>query len=744
MKKFLLLFLLLFLAQPAYAGTFGYTTIGGNTETDAGNDAVALTGEGTVGLNYTSKGGAVIDSIYVYAASASGSTESLAVALYEQPQGEPKHRSWNATLIDTIENIGTSAAWYGINVNWPLDKGWQYCLTVGNGSNTAITLYYDAGNTEDAEFTSATALTNPWTAGTNQSRKYSFYAKVDTFPQAGMIGDSCYANANISILADDGASWQTLQSKTYTASAGDFCSEFKIWVESGDSIAFTLYEYDIVGDTPTICVYSDTMDISGTNTWWAQWLDNWKLTAGKTYTAGIYMVNGASVLFKGSATGGIADSTGALEEDPGTGRECPYSSTGNTGYAEGVNYFFRVLNKKEFGYHPSSAPATSEEIGIAGDTALIVNTGEASTTLKISTSKLNATVESVYVYAEGNNAVDTIYVLLYTVNSVFQPAILTVYDTVPITSTAGWFGIQVNWPLYNNVYCLGVASPDPLNKVFYDPGGTEDAESKLYSPPIPTSYGTEGTNESRKYGLYAVYRVPSWGGSQYQITDSLDDARLNNVPTTNADSNYGASTAGSLRSSTGTTTSNGVIRIKNDPHTSGFTQDSARLYLMTAGGDPANAGESVLVRFYVLKRDWGEGIHLGTTATAGECSWNAAIEGTQDWTTAGAKSAGNDRGSTVACSVYLVGPVIDQTQFSVKIPSSFLTQEFFDNGLVFEIGWSDLSFPTVNYYSDDYATVFRRPYFEGWESQSSTNGLKGILEPNPIIDGAVTSGKIEK
>jgi hypothetical protein len=721
--------------------SFGYLQIGATTETDAGNDAIALTGEATAGLNYVSKGGAVIDSIYVYAVSASGSTESLAVALYEQPGGEPKHRSWNATLIDTIENITTTAGWRGINVDWPLDKGWKYCLTMGNGSNTAITVYYDAGGTEDAEFTSATGLTNPWTAGTNQSRKYSIYAVLDTALQAGMIGDSCYANANSEILANEDAHWLKLESKTYTASAGDFCSEFKVWVQDGDSIGFTLYEYDIVGDTPTVCIYSDTMDVATTNTWFAAPI-YWPLTANKTYSVGIWAINGSAVLLKGSTTGGIADSTGASQIDAGTGRECPYSSTGNSGGARAHNYFLRVMNRKVFGYNPNVVPATSEAIGIGGDTALIVSTGETSTMLK-HTAVINEIIDSVYVYAAGNNTTDTILVLLYTTAS-GQANDLLWYDTLPITSTPNWYAVPVFWPMQSGTeYCLAVASPDPLNLMYYDVGKTEDAESKLYSPPPPDPYGAAGTDESRKYGLYATYYMPDWGGPDQRNPTQLDVTKGRASQST---LNFGALTSMNVESGNPSTVAAQTTYIKmvNDPRTAGYTQLGCTLYVWytASSSDPDNDADSLKIHGYVFRRTWGEGDNVGTTSDAGEADWVDAQDGSVAWGTAGALNTTSDIQAVIACSSQVIINATGDQYIALPIAASHLTEDFFDFGVMVRMGWSDVAFEGVAMISDDHSAVHTRPFFVGAEAPAA-GGFKGILGPSDILDGSILHGPVE-
>jgi hypothetical protein len=57
--------------------------------------------------------------------------------------------------------------------------------------------------------------------------------------------------------------------------------------------------------------------------------------------------------------------------------------------------------------------------------------------------------------------------------------------------------------------------------------------------------------------------------------------------------------------------------------------------------------------WHALRRAWGEGTQALGTAASGECSWNAAVAGTTNWTTPGALNTTSDRYADAAASVSL-------------------------------------------------------------------------------------------
>lgn len=207
------------------------------------------------------------------------------------------------------------------------------------------------------------------------------------------------------------------------------------------------------------------------------------------------------------------------------------------------------------------------------------------------------------------------------------------------------------------------------------------------------------------------------GGTRYQLhIDSIDGANMNNVSPT---FNYGTAFTFSLRTSGGVPTYSMLIAPKNDPHTPGATIDSAQLVLFWSSGDPTS-GQFVTIGGRVLLRNWGEGIQNGGVASAGECSWNAAVTGTTNWTTAGAQSNGNDRSSVSAGTLTINGPVSAGQPCTLRLAGSELTQNFFDNGIIVEVTASTAAFPNIGFYGDDYvANPAFRPYFAIWQTEGT-------------------------
>lgn len=231
----------------------------------------------------------------------------------------------------------------------------------------------------------------------------------------------------------------------------------------------------------------------------------------------------------------------------------------------------------------------------------------------------------------------------------------------------------------------------------------------------------------------------TWGGTDDQIADSINSAQM--VFGTNADSNWGTSINMRCKVSGATNEQATLFKIKNDPHTVGYTQDSARFHAFFDNGEPDGANDTIVVYGRVVKKDWGEGIHFGTTATTGECSWDSAKVGTIDWTTDGCLSNGNDRNATIACSLIVVGPASAGQEFTCKIEGSHLTSEFFSYGIVWHGGWANAGAGGANFdlrlRSDDHATAGHRPYLVGYE----TAPAGGQLSIGVTSFGVVTVGK---
>lgn len=160
----------------------------------------------------------------------------------------------------------------------------------------------------------------------------------------GKIGDSCTtANANYpmgdndrSLLAQHAASGHT---HVYLASAGDTVTMFKLWSDNNDSISFGLYEFDAVGDTPTVRAFVDSGLVT-TASEWDSVSTKFGLTAGKRYVAALSNVGSTNINLKTES----ATNTDTLWGQ-GTPTEWPatYNST-NVEITERAQYcmFFRV------------------------------------------------------------------------------------------------------------------------------------------------------------------------------------------------------------------------------------------------------------------------------------------------------------------------------------------------------------------------------------------------------------------
>ena len=201
-----------------------------------------------------------------------------------------------------------------------------------------------------------------------------------------------------------------------------------------------------------------------------------------------------------------------------------------------------------------------------------------------------------------------------------------------------------------------------------------------------------------------------WGGTTLRSAANMDYTYIRAAPY--ADTNFGAALASTVINGVGAAEeSNLLVRMTADPHTGGYTQDICTLFIyITASTD------SGMIRGYVLQRDWGEGAGNNQTAQAGECSWNAALEGTTDWTTAGAQSTASDRQATPACSLYLPAAASKPAYFALEIAGTHLTQDFFDYGIVLTNDGLGGNYAVIQVISDDNGVEANRPYFNGYES----------------------------
>lgn len=218
----------------------------------------------------------------------------------------------------------------------------------------------------------------------------------------------------------------------------------------------------------------------------------------------------------------------------------------------------------------------------------------------------------------------------------------------------------------------------------------------------------------------AAWGASDWGGTSWQDhADSMDCTQIAEGAT--ADDNYGISTVAIIKEG-----GDDIVLLLKIPSgitpdtTAGWTDDSAMIHVFWTSGSPT-ALDTLTVYAYVMNRDWGEGTKDAAPAGAGECSWNAAQEGTQDWTTAGASHA-DDRNPTIVDSFTVYGEdVVATDEFTITVPGEYVTSDFYNYGVGLFWGtvnagtWSSMRFD-----SDEEGTAALRPYIEGWRSASST------------------------
>jgi hypothetical protein len=171
--KRLALFVLLTLAWPTvgWGATFGYTTAGGTSVAFGTDTTKCLRGQTTAGLKYVgADAGDKWDSVRIYAQRDGADNDSLVVTLYIAPATAAEQLVWRDTVVVT----GT-ANWYssGTGTAYTMVDGIDYVIAVSFIDDPNVLLYYDVGSSSDGENTLAKA-TNPWTAGTTNTNKYSF------------------------------------------------------------------------------------------------------------------------------------------------------------------------------------------------------------------------------------------------------------------------------------------------------------------------------------------------------------------------------------------------------------------------------------------------------------------------------------------------------------------------------------------------------------------------------------------
>ena len=208
-----------------------------------------------------------------------------------------------------------------------------------------------------------------------------------------------------------------------------------------------------------------------------------------------------------------------------------------------------------------------------------------------------------------------------------------------------------------------------------------------------------------------------WGQADWttgQAADSMDYTQIVSA----TDANYGALIAGSWRSGAGAAIVRATLmKPAHDLRTAGYTQDSVKIWIkLQANMDPDVTSDSCELQGYALRVPFGEGDNQGANADAGESSWNASEEGTNDWTTGGAQSTTNDRFATKICSLIVVGEASrPATWLTLTIYPPNITDDLWNNGIVIE-PVCDVAFETMDNISDDNAVAADRPYWEGWET----------------------------
>jgi hypothetical protein len=155
--------------------------------------------------------------------------------------------------------------------------------------------------------------------------------------------------------------------------------------------------------------------------------------------------------------------------------------------------------------------------------------------------------------------------------------------------------------------------------------------------------------------------------------------------------------------------------------------NSATFYWWQVGG-AQTVGTPFDLNIHRVLRDWGEGDNNNTAADAGECSWNAAKEGTDDWATAGCDNTSTDRVASVSDSI-IISSDDDASYVSFDVTQD--VKDFFDG--TDNYGWITIVEDTiqddqVGAVSSDHTTATQRPYLE-------IDFEEGVVFNNTVSDG---------
>jgi len=162
-----------------------------------------------------------------------------------------------------------------------------------------------------------------------------------------------------------------------------------------------------------------------------------------------------------------------------------------------------------FGYFVPTAPGTTANLGGGG----VANTGDATASLIYTAGGADTLVAvGVNVYSD-NQSTDDMNLKLYTMTSGQPDDRVTVFPIEDIGFTQGsWQFRNASYGLASSVtYCLTAdTSTTEFTVIYYETGGTNDAE--LGTSPLGDPWGSPGTNQDRKYLMFAVVYQYSTGG----------------------------------------------------------------------------------------------------------------------------------------------------------------------------------------------------------------------------------------
>lgn len=232
----------------------------------------------------------------------------------------------------------------------------------------------------------------------------------------------------------------------------------------------------------------------------------------------------------------------------------------------------------------------------------------------------------------------------------------------------------------------------------------------------------------------------AWG-ADWQMGQTADSMDVTMIADANPDSNYGAWSVTQFDNQGANNYKHALYRPTFADTTAGYTQDSCKLHFFFAAywEGFASADDTARVEAYLLRRVFGEGTGTGADgdpAQAGEASWNAAQEGTQDWTTPGATSGQTDIDSTLMDTVRMEYGIADSAEFVLTIIGDANVRKVIEFGLFLDMVTVDGFQGQVGIYSDDDGTDYVRPYFEFWESAP----FEAVTAYGGVSFGAKTTG----